>query len=349
MKKIITSCPVCQKQLVVTALSCQDCGISVNGAFEVNSFSRLNSDELLFVESFLFNHGCFKFVQNEFGISYLKAKRTLESILLKLDPSKAVSNTKSMNNLNAVEINPADSLTVQKIKAKLNQHGGSTAVPLFRGEPCVIWFSADQLGLESDKMPIANQLTWEVFDAAVELLINNNGMALKGNARGGRLGSAKLPLDSLEGYIAYKVHGKEIGESVFSPGFAIAAILDWSGICNNRRGHITFKPSFISECNIKDKERKQKLRKAAMINTSRNYTSTEDIRDYIRKKMTSAKEHGLTYIDLKSGELHRELNLDNRIPMVCRAMVSLGNCSYEILHDTASGKSSSKLIRYFLK
>lgn len=49
----------------------------------------------------------------------------------------------------------------------------------------------------------------------------------KGKARSGEsLGSDDLTLDSLEGYIAHKVHGVQFGETAFGPGFVIAAVLD---------------------------------------------------------------------------------------------------------------------------
>ena len=40
------------------------------------------------------------------------------------------------------------------------------------------------------EIPLANRLGWDVFDAAVEVVINNGGKAKKGNAQSGaRLGS----------------------------------------------------------------------------------------------------------------------------------------------------------------
>lgn len=55
---------------------------------------------------------------------------------------------------------------------------------------------------------------------------------MKGKARSGaKLGSADLPLNSVEGYIANKVHGMQLGQTAFGPGFVIAAVLDWADIC----------------------------------------------------------------------------------------------------------------------
>ena len=137
----------------------------------------------------------------------------------------------------------------KKIRDKLDLCGGKTIIKLFRGDSCEIGYDSNGNGLVSPKIPVPNQLTWEVFEAAVEVVINNGGKALKGSARskGARLGDEKLPMNSVEGYVAHKVHGVKEGESSFGPGFVICAILDWADICNNERGFLTIKPSFLME------------------------------------------------------------------------------------------------------
>lgn len=57
----------------------------------------------------------------------------------------------------------------------------------------------------------------------------------------------------------------------------------------------------------------------------------------------------VTSLDLRSGTIHNELNLKNSMPSVCNAMTTLGNFKYEIIFDTPSGKSSTKVVRYFLE
>jgi len=62
-------------------------------------------------------------------------------------------------------------------------------------------------------------------------------------------------MNSVEGYVAHKVHGVKEGESAFEPGFVICAILDWADVCNNERGFLTIKPSFLmgfEECEKED-------------------------------------------------------------------------------------------------
>lgn len=44
------------------------------------------------------------------------------------------------------------------------------------------------------------------------------------------------------------------------------------------------------------------------------------------------------------------MGLDNRMPSVCSAMESIeGFSDYEVVSDTPSGKSSTRVIRYKLK
>lgn len=153
------------------------------------------------------------------------------------------------SNLTNIPILESENLIAKRIKQNLNQAGGSTTINLLQGDRCEIWYSPNGKGLESSKIPLANQLTWDVFTAAVELVIEKGGRAKKGNARAGRLGSNSLPYDSIEGYIAHKVHGVQEGESAFGPGFVVCAILDWVEICRNERGYLSINPAFLLEYN----------------------------------------------------------------------------------------------------
>lgn len=77
---------------------------------------------------------------------------------------------------------------------------------------------------------------------------------------------------------------------------------------------------------------------------------TNQIRAYITEVLNQAKEDGLESVDLRSGDIHKELELMNRMPSVCMAMESVdGFKNYSIIQDTPSGKSSTRVIRYFLK
>ncbi|MEJ8555043.1 DUF2089 family protein [Tepidibacter sp. Z1-5] len=250
-KELVGHCPRCSDKLIVTRLICKKCDLELTGGFGLSKFDYLSSDEMDFVLTFLKYQGNFRAVQEQKGMSYPAVKKKIREVIMKLgiddieDKKEEVSDMARVNFL-AIESN--DSLVVTRIKEKLNNCGGKATIQLLQGDPCDIWYDANGKGLVSPKIPPANQLVWGVFDAAVEVVINNGGKAIKGKARSGaKLGSDDLPLDSIEGYIAHKVHGVQEGETAFGPGFVIAAVLDWAEICNNKRGYISIKHSFFED------------------------------------------------------------------------------------------------------
>jgi hypothetical protein len=58
--------------------------------------------------------------------------------------------------------------------------GGRASILLYSGDLCEIGFDPNGKGLVSPKIPVPNHLIWEVFDAAVEVVIKNRGKAMKG-------------------------------------------------------------------------------------------------------------------------------------------------------------------------
>ena len=74
--------------------------------------------------------------------------------------------------------------------------------------------------------------------------------------------------------------------------------------------------------------------------------STEDMRNYIQNLKNEAKASGLDKIILKSGDLHKDLNLKNAMPQICNAMRQSMNDDDVVLHTTPSGNSSTIEIEY---
>ncbi|MGO4889958.1 DUF2089 family protein [Anaerobacillus sp. MEB173] len=250
-KELLAHCPRCSNNLKVTHLACNKCDVELVGNFELSKFDYLSAEELDFVVTFLMYHGNFKAVQEKKGMSYPAVKKRISEVLMKLGiedikHEKKAEAAKSV--INFLQIKSKDSLVIARIKAKLNDCGGKTTIKLLQGDDCEIWFDSDGKGLISPKIPPTNQLVWEAFDAAVEVIVNNGGKVAKGNARSGaKLGSVELPINSVEGYIAQKVHGVNEGETAFGPGFVISAVLDWAGICKNERGFLSIRPDFLEE------------------------------------------------------------------------------------------------------
>lgn len=248
-RDLVFECPRCKEKLVATRLSCDNCEMELSGDFPLSKFDYLSIDEMDFIECFLKNQGNFKAVQNEKDMSYLSTKKRLVDILEKLELIQPKSEEKMdflmSKVITHVDIKGCDSIVIRTIKEKLNYNNGRAIIRLYQGDNCAIWFDESGTGLVSPKIPPANQLVWEVFDAAVEVVLNNGGKAVKGKARSGaKLGSDDLPLNSIEGYIAHKVHGVKEGETAFGPGFVICAVLDWADICKNERGYLTMNPIF---------------------------------------------------------------------------------------------------------
>lgn len=239
-KELVGYCPVCSNRLIATELTCKNCDLKLKGDFAFNKYSYLSKDELEFLEAFLIAEGSFKSIQGKLGITYVKAKDSLADILDKLGLIERAETDRGDtmgNRITHIDIKDDEHFIIKLIKEKLNSNGGQAEIPLIQaGKKIVIGFDSDESGLICDKIPVPKQLIWDVFIAAYDMLVMNEGELYKGYARTGKLGSEHLPLDSLEGYIAYAVHGVEEGGSAFSPGFAIAAILDWIGILKNERG-----------------------------------------------------------------------------------------------------------------
>lgn len=73
----------------------------------------------------------------------------------------------------------------------------------------------------------------------------------------------------------------------------------------------------------------------------------EIIREYIQNQILIAKSKGYHELTLQSGNIHKELSLENAMPSVCRAMHSLPiSCKYIVIRQSLSGLSSKLIIKY---
>lgn len=74
-------CPVCAETLQVTRLHCRQCGTSLEGHFTLGRLSRLNAEQVHFVETFLRCEGTIKRVEKELGISYPTVRSRLKDVI----------------------------------------------------------------------------------------------------------------------------------------------------------------------------------------------------------------------------------------------------------------------------
>ena len=74
----------------------------------------------------------------------------------------------------------------------------------------------------------------------------------------------------------------------------------------------------------------------------------DDIREYILEQKRIAKENGEKVLELRSGDIHNDLGLKNRHPMVCNAMRQCMNQGDVILYQPPKGNGTTLRIEYKL-
>ncbi|MBP2655517.1 MAG: hypothetical protein H6Q73_3086 [Firmicutes bacterium] len=79
--KLLTHCPVCNKNITITKLACKNCTTKIEGDFLPCKFCRLPDEQIEFIEAFLKCRGNIKDVEKELGISYPSVRSRLDSVL----------------------------------------------------------------------------------------------------------------------------------------------------------------------------------------------------------------------------------------------------------------------------
>ncbi len=74
-------CPICGDELSITKLSCSKCKTNIEGQFTINKFSKLQEEQLEFIEIFIKCRGNIKDVEKELGISYPTVRNKLEGVI----------------------------------------------------------------------------------------------------------------------------------------------------------------------------------------------------------------------------------------------------------------------------
>ncbi|MGZ0050156.1 hypothetical protein [Brevibacillus gelatini] len=77
----------------------------------------------------------------------------------------------------------------------------------------------------------------------------------------------------------------------------------------------------------------------------------DDFRELINHWIKDARQKGQAYIDLVSGDVHRELGGypgdNHRMPTCCSVMLSMMKASDQVLSQPDKGKGAYLTIRYF--
>jgi hypothetical protein len=81
---VLSECPVCHGDLVVTRLNCEECGTELQGEFTLSKFNYLDTEKLYFIELFVKNRGNIKAIEKEMKLSYPTIKKMLDEVIEQL-------------------------------------------------------------------------------------------------------------------------------------------------------------------------------------------------------------------------------------------------------------------------
>jgi hypothetical protein len=105
---------------------------------------------------------------------------------------------------------------------------------------------------------------------------------------------------------------------------------------------------FATEYKLKKRSAPMTKVQSSTKSSSEGLGLTDSIRKYIMITLNEEASKGHLYVDLRSGDIHKEMGLRNKIAPVCNAMESLGVFKFQVLHRTPSGHSTTNIVRYFL-
>ena len=244
--KILDKCPVCGKEMIISTLKCKNCGIEINGEFNIDSQTTLFSEEdMSFIKTFFKYEGNFTKVQAELDIGYVALKAKIKDINIKLGNKEEIEMSEYVENVSLNNVGKAS----QRIIEKFSECGGVSLCDMIKGDPLKIWLTAD--GVKNSGFP---QLVceWAILDAIVDKAKELGGRMYRGDSaaqNGAKIGSEALPLDTIDSFISIKYYGKKEGESTLRRSTYYAAILAWAGICKNYRsngmgGYIELNPQY---------------------------------------------------------------------------------------------------------
>lgn len=80
-KKLLGNCPICNEKLVITEMSCPDCGTKLSGKFMLSRFDYLSAELQEFALVFIKNAGNIKGVEKDLNISYPTVKKNLDELI----------------------------------------------------------------------------------------------------------------------------------------------------------------------------------------------------------------------------------------------------------------------------
>lgn len=83
MNPMLTTCPVCNNEMIVTRLYCMHCNTTIEGHFhpEANPFAALKNEQMQFLLTFIRCEGRFNRMEEELNLSYPTLRNRFNEIL----------------------------------------------------------------------------------------------------------------------------------------------------------------------------------------------------------------------------------------------------------------------------
>lgn len=81
MRRILTQCPSCGGDLIVSELSCTSCDTVVRGTYTGCTFCGLSDENLRFIELFVTCRGNVKEMERETGLGYWTIRNRLDDVI----------------------------------------------------------------------------------------------------------------------------------------------------------------------------------------------------------------------------------------------------------------------------
>lgn len=230
---LLKICPSCGNHLTISELSCKNCGIKINGEFNISEFADLSADELDFVKQFLLLEGNLSKMQAYYSETYNSIKYKLNTINEKLGGKTMARNI----NIEDLTQSSEDSKVIKRLKDKIVECGGKALMPVLKGESVPFWLSSSQAGFESAGLK-GFIFEWKVFDGIVKKAVSLGGKMYRGDVaaqNGAKIGSEDLPVTTIDGYISTEFYGSKIGSSTMRRSTYFSGILAWAGIVTVHR------------------------------------------------------------------------------------------------------------------
>ena len=80
-KQVIGKCPICNHDLYVKTLRCEECETEVTGEFTLSPFDYLTKEQIEFALVFIQNEGNIKGIEKSLNISYPTVKKNIYDLV----------------------------------------------------------------------------------------------------------------------------------------------------------------------------------------------------------------------------------------------------------------------------